>query len=70
MKNRRFGDATQIMFRWSQSLEIVPKTKTVCYIQRKWAETMKKASFGDAPQTMYRWSQSLKIVPGTKNSAL
>jgi hypothetical protein len=47
MKNKKFVDATWIMYRWSKLLEIAREPKTMCYSPRKMAKNIKKARFGD-----------------------
>ena len=66
----RFADASRVVYRGSQGIEVFPGPKIVGYNSRKRPEMLEIMSFVDASRVMYRGSLGIEILPGSKNRGL
>ena len=59
-----FADASRVVYRGSQGIEILPGPKIVGYNPRKRPKMLESTSFADAARVVCRGSQGIKILPG------
>ena len=69
-ENTRFADASKIVYRGSQGIEILLDSKIMGYNPRKRPEIAENVRFADPSRVVYRGSRGIEILPGLKNHRL
>ena len=69
-ENTSFADPSRVVYRGSQSMEILPDSKIMGYNPRKRPEMAEITSFSDPCRVMYLGSQGIEISPGLENHGL
>ena len=65
-----FADASRVVYKGSQGIEILLWPKIVSYNTRKRPEMLEIMSFADPARVMYRGSQGIEILPRPENHVL
>ena len=69
-ENTSFADASKVVYRGSQGIEIHRDLKIMGYNPRKRPEMAENTSFADASKVVYQGSQGIEIHPGLENHGL
>ena len=69
-ENTSFANASKVVYRGSQGIEILQDPEIVGYDPRKWPEMQEIMSFADTTRVVYKGTNGIKILPGPENHGL